>query len=170
MRKSKKYLSGLGSGLIIGAILVQLAHIGANAEGSMPSAGSSPSPSASVTPFSFEELEQEAGRLGAVLLTKADYNKLLAAKPASAPSPVAQEGPVTPPPTQPIYIYIYSGMTSDSIEEYLYLAGIITDRLAFRERIRSAKLSDSLKADLYAFTPGMKLDDVIARLTGKPAS
>jgi hypothetical protein len=170
VRKSKKYLSGLGSGLIIGAILVQLAHIGANAEVSLPSSSSSPSPSVSAMSFSFAELAQEAKKLNAVLLTTADYNKLLAAKPQISPSPVGGEAAAKPESAKSIYIYIYSGMTSDSIEEYLYLAGIITDRVAFREHIRSGKLSDSLKADLYAFTPGMKLEDVIARLTGKPTS
>lgn len=170
MRKSKKYLSGLGSGLIIGAILVQLAHIGANTEGSLPSPSTSPSPSVSAKSLSYAELTEEAKKLDAVLLKTADYNKLLAAKPQSTPTPVGEEGSAKPDSAKSIYIYIYSGMTSDSIEEYLYLAGIITDRVAFRDHIRSGKLSDSLKADLYAFTPGMKLEDVIARLTGKPTS
>jgi len=158
VRKSRKYLAGLGSGLIIGALLVQLAHIGAEAEVNLPAPEASAQPVASATPFSFAQLEVEAKKLEAVLLTAAGYNELLAAsKPASTPAPTGKQ----------IYIYIYAGMTSDSIEEYLYLAGIITDRVAFRERIRNGKLSDSLKADLYAFTPGMKLDDVITRLTGQ---
>ncbi|MCL6459911.1 MAG: endolytic transglycosylase MltG [Gorillibacterium sp.] len=164
MFKSRKYLVGLGTGLIIAAILVQLAHIGEAAElGIQPT--TTPASNQSAEPWTLEQLEKEAKKLDHVVLTNEKYQSLLAAK----AEPSVATGTTKPQPdvTAPlIYIYIYQGMTSDSIEEYLYLAGIINDRVAFREKIRSEGLTDKLKANLYSFTPGMKMDQVIDKLTG----
>ncbi|MBC8080501.1 MAG: hypothetical protein H7X86_09160 [Gorillibacterium sp.] len=163
MLKSRKYLGGLGSGLIIGAILVQLAHIGVQTD---QQSITTPIPKSieNAESLTFKQLQKEAIRLDSVLLTKEQYKNLLAVKAGPSTSATASTQPDGRPNL--IYIYIYQGMNSDSVEEYLYLAGIINDRVAFRDKIRSKGLTDKLKANLYSFTSGMDLDKVIDKLTG----
>ncbi|MBC8079418.1 MAG: hypothetical protein H7X86_03680 [Gorillibacterium sp.] len=161
MLKSKKYLAGLGAGLIIGAILVQLAHMGAVAElESQPLP--TPISSESTERWTFNQLKDEAAKQNGRLLTNKEYDELKASK--VVPSVAVTVTPNSVDKPKQIYIYIYQGMTSDAIEEYLFLAGIINDRVAFRDKIRSEGLTRKLKASLYSFTPGMELNQVIEKL------
>jgi hypothetical protein len=176
MLKNRKFLFGLGTGMMIGAILVQLSAIGSaasTAPGATPTPSSSSSlfadsptvrptaqPSPSTGGLSLEELAAAAKQQGKVLLSAADYARLQQAASASAtPSTTAAASAKR-------YLYIYKGMDSDSVEEYLYQAGIIRDRLAFRDRLKEKGLTHKIVANLYGFEPDSDIDTVVAALTG----
>ncbi|WP_438432471.1 hypothetical protein [Gorillibacterium sp. sgz500922] len=167
MLKNRKFLFGLGTGIMLGAILVQLSFIGSTA--STPDAAStSPAPTASslfadnpsASPqatLSPEELASAAKRQGKVVLSQEEYAKLK--QPAAASSKPAEAK------SEKRYLYIYKGMDSDSVEEYLYQAGVIRDRLAFRERLKEKGLTQKIVANLYGFEPDSDINAVIAALT-----
>ncbi|WP_040948700.1 hypothetical protein [Gorillibacterium massiliense] len=174
MFKSRKFLKGLGIGLMVGAVLTALATIGAEAgDGNLITASPSPSivstastastASPSPTPQAIKaltdvELIAEAEKRDLVVMEKKDYDALNA---------LVEQAKEASPGEERTLVYIPGGLTFNSIEDYLYNAGVIRDRAEFQDKVRSAGLQSKMKAGLFTFHSGDTTDEVIAKLTGK---
>jgi len=173
MLRNRKFLFGLGTGIMIGAILVQLSFIGSTASPSVPLEPSA-SPAAATlgeaTPTAAAEeataaatlspadLDQAAKEQGRVVLSEKEYAQLK--------QPVASPAPSSEPGSDKRFLYIYKGMNADSVTEYMYQAGVIRDRATFRERLREKDLNHKIVANLYQFGLDSDVDTVVAKLTG----
>ncbi|WP_058303959.1 hypothetical protein [Gorillibacterium timonense] len=175
MFRSRKFLFGLGTGIMIGAILVQLSFIGSTAvPSSLPDV--SPVPSPTSTAWTGEQLEKAAEEQGKVILTKEDYEQLQ--KPTATPTSTPTLSPTSTPTSTPTsspeqaaestkrYVYIYNGMSSNTITEYLSQAGVVQDRVAFGERLRDTRQKHKLVTGMHVFELNSDIDKVVAELTG----
>lgn len=167
MLKTRKFLFGLGTGIMLGAILVQLSYIGSTATPSAlpsPSPSSplstSPSPSPTEAAWTGEQLDKAAQEQGKVLLSKEEYDRLRkpSATPAATPKPEAKPAKR--------YLYIYSGMSSNIVAEYLHQAGVIRDLDTFRTEFREARTTHKLIDGPYEFELDSDIDAVVSQLTG----
>ncbi|MEO3945074.1 hypothetical protein [Gorillibacterium sp. CAU 1737] len=159
MARNRRFLFGLGTGIMIGAILVQLSHIG---EAASPSLQPSASPSSAPAPvvWTEEELTKAAEEKGKVVISKDDFEKW---KQTPTPAPATSTPALVPTKR---FLYVYSGMNSTAVVEYLYQAGVVQDRYVFQEKLRKQGLTKKLVAGLYSFELNSDIDQVVAELTG----
>ena len=172
MASRKTYLYGLGTGLIAGALLLQLASIGESATGTLSEGELQAAAAASGYVLKdsrvawFNESEVEARVEAAVAAA-------LAEKPAEASAPEAEPAPTetTPPaaeaPAEAAKIYAFTiaeGTELTTVAKLLYELGLIEDYNGFLLEMDERGLAGKIQAKHYRFDRVPTLDELIAAL------
>jgi hypothetical protein len=163
MRNHRSLMSGLGLGLIIGAMLLQMMNAIASP------APKTPSPTEQeMTP---QELKSSASKYYQVfekdekVFTQPQVDGLvqqrLAEELAKAPAAAA------PTATRETYVYVSKGMVAMQVADMLYQSGIITDRKAFEDQMNTQQLTGKIVPGIHVFKgpAPMELGQVIANIT-----
>lgn len=183
MFRDKRLMTGLGAGLMLGAMLLQLmvlATSGTDAEDPFSVPGETPDE---------EQLRLEAEQLGFLLqdaseqwYTRAEVDKMIrealeereAAPAATAGKPASGEadsgataGTVSDNGALPHYylIEIRAGMASDEVGEMLHAAGLVDDLDAYREKMARLGLTVKIRAGTYTFAYKPELEALIDAIT-----
>lgn len=162
MLNNKSLLTGLGSGLILGAVLLQLM----NAASSTAARGSSlqdmdPMELKELASVHFQVYEKDQklydqAQADALVRQKLQQEK---EKQAAETQPAASE------PDKEIYIYVASGLRAGNVADMLVRSGVITDRKAFEDEMRAQRLNDKIVTGVHVFKIPVELSEVIANLT-----
>jgi hypothetical protein len=182
--RDKRFLTGLGAGLMIGAILLQLmnAAAGLGSPGDRNAAGLFNLPDRA-------QLEEDASLLGLVLhdaketwYTQEEVDALL----REARSGTEAEESGTSAERQPsvgsasditsvqsdvmphfFLIDIRSGMSSDEVGRMLQAAGLVDDLDAYRQEMEARGLDVKIRAGTYTFAFKPEISDLIDAITLK---
>jgi len=175
-----RFLTGLGAGLMIGAMLVELLTAAAGAPGGAPAADA---PFSAEAPPDPDRLAEEARRLGLVLhdaaktwYSQEDVDALLeeagrngAAGSGAAGGPPDAGGAVEAvgPGELPHFylIEIRTGMTSDEVGRMLLAAGLVDDLDAWRREMAARGLEVRIRAGTYTFAYKPDLAALIDAIT-----
>lgn len=171
MRKNKPFQYGLGTGMIAGALLLQL-MISAKGEGTpaLPGPGT-PSPSPQLTA---QEVRDKADALnlqvydkGIKLYKQNELDDSVAKAVAAARAEEAAKAQ-NQAPAKEITVFITEGMSASMVSDYLFRSGVVSDKQAFDEALRSNQLNTKIRSGLYSFGVNHNIQDVVARLTTIP--
>ncbi|TBL77757.1 hypothetical protein [Paenibacillus thalictri] len=169
MFKNKTLLYGLGIGLIIGSLLVQLMN---QARGSAPAPiQTSTPPQASAKPADkpdAKQVKELASQYYQVfpkeekLYTQAQADALVQQKVEEAKK---QAGAAAAPSAKKTYIFVPAGANSTQVADMLYQSSLLADRKAFEDAMKKDQLSSRIIAGLHVFEGQPNLDEVIVNLT-----
>lgn len=171
MRKNKPFQYGLGTGMIAGALLLQL-MISAKGAGTpvLPEPGT-PSPAPQLTA---QEVRNKADALnlqvydkGIKLYKQNELEDSVAKAVAAARAEEAAKAQ-TQAPAKEITVFITEGMSASMVSDYLFRSGVVSDKQAFDEALRSNQLNTKIRSGLYSFGVNHNIQDVVARLTTIP--
>lgn len=159
MMKNRSYLLGLGTGLTVGAILLELMN--AVVSPGNHSAALQPSPGAAqaqshLNPSSSSQADQ----------TNQQMNELRKQLKAAQQKLEAESNKLnTLNKEKPIYLYISQQMDAESVGELLLAAGVIQDIQKYREDISDHKLSKKIQVGSYEFAQNESVHQVIQKIT-----
>ncbi|ALS21664.1 MULTISPECIES: hypothetical protein [Paenibacillus] len=162
MANNKSMLTGLGAGMILGAVLLQLMNASSSTAVSGPDLEEmNPAQLKEAASVYFQVYDKDQKlydqtQLDALVLQKLQQEKeKLAAEQQSAASA----------PVKETYIYISGGLTAGHVADMLLASGIITDRKAFADEMRRKRLNDKIVTGIHVFKSPMELSEVITKLT-----
>ncbi|MCR8630783.1 hypothetical protein [Paenibacillus radicis (ex Xue et al. 2023)] len=172
MPTNKSLLYGLGTGLIAGAILLQLMNIAASPS---KQTGATANP-ASPAGMDRQQLKDAASKYYQVfendqkLYTQAQVDTLVQQKlkeekdkqPAAAGTPPAVKETV-----KETYILINGGQTAGVVADMLLKSGVITDRAAFEDIMAKQQLNDKIIAGIHVFKGALDLNQVVSIITSR---
>ncbi|WP_248926344.1 endolytic transglycosylase MltG [Paenibacillus hamazuiensis] len=164
MLKNKTLLYGLGSGLVLGAMLVQMMNAVTQAAPKGPIAPVTPA----IDQLDAKQIKEIAAKYYQVFPKEERvYNQSQAD--ALVQKRVEEEKAKLPasPPSQKIYIYVPSGFNSTQVADMLYQSGVITDRKSFEDEISKQKLTSKIQAGIHVFEGQTDIAQVLSNLTSK---
>jgi phage-related minor tail protein len=167
MLNNKSLLYGLGTGLIMGAVLLQLMN-------SVPSAGNA-APKTAVPNPTIEDLDQKqvkeiASKYFQVfdkadkLYSQPQVDVLIQQKVKEEKDKQAAQPPA-PVQTKETYVYIAKGLVASNVADMLYQSGMITDRKAFEDEMNRKQLNDKIVPGIHVFKGPQELAQVINSIT-----
>lgn len=172
MLKNRPFQKGLGTGLIAGALLLQI-MISVKDHTTVPPAEQTPAPAK--TEITAELVKEKADSLhlqvydkGVKLYGQKELDDAVAKAAADAKAEAeakAKTAPVQTPGPKQINIYITPGMTAGDVGEALLKSGVIADRGAFEQALQESKLTYSIRVGLYTFHENHDLQDILKQLT-----
>lgn len=165
MFNNKPLLYGMGSGLIVGAILLQLMNA------VMAPAAADPAASGLTVP-KLEEMDSQELKKAAsayfnvyekseVLYTQKQADELVQQRLKEE----AGKQPAPAPPAKETSIYISKGQTATQVAEMLQLSGVVTNRQAFEEAMNRQRLTDKIVSGTHIFVGQPELAQVISQIT-----
>ncbi len=167
MLKNKSLLYGLGTGLILGAVLLQLMNEAApanSAASKRPAAGQAPEEmdlirlkEVASTYYNVYDKSQKLYDQTQVDAMIAQKLKEENDKQAAQPQPAA--------PDKETYIYVSKGMTAVQVADLLQQSGVIADKTAFVGMMKQKQLNDKIVSGVHVFKGFPELAQVIANLT-----
>ncbi|TDF98200.1 hypothetical protein [Paenibacillus piri] len=170
MRTNKSWLYGLGTGLIAGALLLELMNVASPANKQPGTANASPSSldkqqlkDAAAKYFQVFENDQKLfsqAQLDTIVQQKLKEEK--EKQPPAAAQPVKEPVKET---VKEVYIYVYNGQSAGVVADMLLKSGVITDRTAFEELMAKQQLNDKIIAGVHAFKGQPDLSQVASILT-----
>ncbi len=169
MRKNKPFQYGLGTGMIAGALLLQL-MISAKGAGTtaLPEPGI-PSPAPQLTA---QEVRERADALNLQVYDKGvklyKQNELDDSVAKAVAAARAEEAAKVQAPAKEITVFITEGMSASMVSDYLFRSGVVSDKQAFDEALRSNQLNTKIRSGLYSFGVNHNIQDVVNRLTTIP--
>lgn len=167
MFKSRSYVYGIGTGIIVGALLLQIMSFRAVAPGQTGIA---------LDEMDAQKLKDEASKYYQVIdknikvytqtelddavqkKLKEETDKLAAAKPQDKPQVS------TPVVTQKIVIYVQPNLDATAVTELLIKAGLITDRKAFAAELQKQGGNSKLQVGPHVFEGSMDMQALVANL------
>lgn len=168
MLKNKSLLYGLGTGMILGAILLQLMNAvvpSGSAASKQPATGQAPEEMDRVrlkevasTYFNVYDKSQK-------LYDQPQVDAMIAQKLKEEKDKQAATQPQSAAPDKETYIYVSKGMTAAQVADLLQQSGVITDRTAFVDTMKQKQLNDKIISGLHVFKGPLELTEVIANLT-----
>lgn len=176
MRKGRPFQYGLGTGMIVGALLLQMMIMAKDAGTAPLQTPAAETPKAELTA---EQVRAKADALnlqvydkGIKLYKQSELDESVAKAAAAAraeEAAKAQEAAKTQGPKE-ITIFITEGMSASMVSDYLFRSGVISDKQAFEEALRSNQLNSKIRSGLYSFGMNHSIQDVVARLTTVPST
>ncbi|SCW42530.1 hypothetical protein SAMN04487970_1006178 [Paenibacillus tianmuensis] len=167
MLKNKSLLYGLGTGLILGAVLLQLMNAVApssSAASKQPAAGQAPEEmdrirlkEAASTYFNVYDKSQK-------LYDQPQVDAMIAQKLKEEKDKQAAQ-PQSAAPDKETYIYVSKGMTAAQVADLLQQSGVIADRTALVDELRQKQLNDKIISGVHGFKGSQELTQIIANLT-----
>ncbi|MCP1305856.1 hypothetical protein [Paenibacillus tyrfis] len=167
MLKNKSLLYGLGTGLILGAVLLQLMNAVApssSAAPKQPAAGQAPEEMDRVrlkevasTYFNVYDKSQK-------LYDQPQVDALIAQKLKEERDKQAAQ-PQSAVPDKETYIYVSKGMTAAQVADLLQQSGVIADRNAFVDTMKQKQMNDKIISGAHVFKGSQELTQVITNLT-----
>ncbi|NOU93403.1 hypothetical protein GC093_09255 [Paenibacillus sp. LMG 31456] len=167
MPTNKSLLYGLGTGLIAGALLLQLMNLATSPGKQQGIAANNP---VSPSEMDRQQLKEAASKYYKVyendqkLYNQAQVDTIVQQKlkeeqdkaPAVAPAPS---------PVKETYIYVYDGQSAGIVADMLVKSGVITDRAAFEELMAKQQLNAKIIAGVHVFKGTLDLSQVVTNLT-----
>jgi len=161
MLKNRSLWSGMGSGLIIGAVMLQLMNValGAVEEPQAQEAGA----------LKLEEVEEWAEEKGYRLMTEAQLDELIAKSVHEATAKAQETAPPEAPAPAPLKIVVVlsGGLNAADIASAFYRSGVIDDAQAFQDALRKRNLTGKLRAGYYEFDGPQDIDGAIEAITNQ---
>ncbi|MCM3272078.1 hypothetical protein [Paenibacillus elgii] len=167
MLKNKSLLYGLGTGLILGAVLLQLMNAVApssSAASKQPVAGQAPEEMDRVrlkevasTYFNVYDKSQKLYDQPQVDAMIAQKLKEERDKQAAQPQSAASD--------KETYIYVSKGMTAAQVADLLQQSGVIADKATFVDTMKQKQMNDKIISGLHVFKGAQELPQVITNLT-----
>jgi hypothetical protein len=168
--RNKIYLSGLGLGLIIGAILLQLMLVSKEASSKYSASNVAATGTGTKAPLEDmdpQQLKAEAEKSFQVfdktvkVYTQAEFDAELQKKMKEEKDKLAAAGPVQAKRT---YVYIQPNLPASSIADLLYHAEIVTDRRALEEELQKQNITNKMQVGFHLFEGTPDLQQVIQNL------
>jgi rhodanese-related sulfurtransferase len=141
---NRKFLLGLGSGLIIGSLLMQLMHL-----------GQTPPATSTLAPLPSDWKEQ-ATELGYMVYTKEEMK----------PNKDTSEN--TTDVVKQAVIYIPSGFNSSQVAQMLKEAGVIEDAEQLQKQLDVSGLSRRIQVGTYTFAIPSSIEEISKTITHIP--
>lgn len=175
MVKNRYFLGGLGIGLIVAALLLQLINAAAEIESQADAEGSSLSNKNGdgelISIHNQDELKKELERKGYLVYTEAELESVvqertnvqinqLREQSASKETPETKE-------VLKIALYLPGGLNTEQISQALEISGVLQDREQFMKEVRNRDLGKVIRAGYYEFDGPQEVEQVIERITGK---
>ncbi|MBD0380328.1 hypothetical protein [Paenibacillus sedimenti] len=164
MLKNRSYVSGIGTGIIIGAFLLQIMAVRPSAPGSNGAALDALDP---------QKLKEQASKYFQVfdketkVYTQADFDAGVQKKvkeetdKLSASKPKEQPQPGSPAIAQRTVIYVQPNQGATTVSELLLNVGIIADRKAFTAELDKQGGSNKIQVGAHVFESGMDMQQVV---------
>ncbi len=160
MLKNKSLLTGIGLGMILGAVLLQLTY-------SVPSPGEKPLQGDAATVAEKVYSQQE---VDALLRQDREEQRQAWEKEAKQQDNLQNAVPAsggTEGASSAGLIVIVPGEGSQSVAEKLLEAGLIDDKRQFEDRLGELKLSRTIQPGEFTFEDRPDIDEIISRITSR---
>jgi hypothetical protein len=164
--RNKSFAVGLGTGLIAGAILLQVMISVSQAEYKqvMPAED----PAMAEHQMATEEMKNKMIELGyqvyeadIILYTQEQVDALVEEAKSGMKKPqAANEADLAP-----IKLTIQPGSSSSDVAELLYRSGLIADKKQFENELAGRRLASKIQAGSYEFAQKPQLDELIQKIT-----
>jgi uncharacterized membrane protein len=166
--KNRTYLFGLGVGLIVGAILLQLMIVAKNASATY----SNPSTNTDIAEekLSSQKLKEEASKEFQVfdktekVYTQKEFDAELQKKIKEEKDKLAAQPAGSPSETKRTILYIQPNLTVSAITESLFKAGIVSDRRALEEEITKQQATGKMQAGYHVFEGTLTNEQIVKLL------
>ncbi|MEK8130202.1 hypothetical protein WMW72_20050 [Paenibacillus filicis] len=168
MSNKKSLFYGLGSGLIAGAILLQLMNAAPSASSLTQEGMDKPAPAVAAESWSREQLKEAAAvhyqvyEKDAKVYLQPQVDELIRQRLAEE-----KDKQQAPEPPKDVYIYVQSGLVLWQVSDMLVQSGLITDKKAFEDEMRKRRLTGSIITGVHEFKGAQTLDQIITNLTTK---
>lgn len=176
MLRNRHFLTGLGIGLVVAALLLQLMNAAANIEGP-----SSLQPLNDGLPLDDaldrEQIEQIAQRKGLLVYTQQELDLMIDERLAQEmerllkleddseiPSNAHSETP-SDKPTK-IALYLSGGLNAEEIGHALHLSGVLDNQEKFLNEVKGRNLGSVIRAGYYEFDGPQDVDQILNQITG----
>ncbi|SDC87145.1 hypothetical protein SAMN02799630_01572 [Paenibacillus sp. UNCCL117] len=168
MSNKKSLFYGLGSGMIAGAVLLQL-MLAAPSSGTLTPEGlGETQPGTAAETMTPERLKEAASVYYQVyekdvkVYLQPQVEELIGQRLAEEKKKQEAAAPV-----KEIYIYVQSGLALWQVSDMLVQSGLIADKKAFEDEMRKRQLTGSIIAGAHEFKGPQTLDQIITGLTVK---
>ncbi|GIP33097.1 hypothetical protein [Paenibacillus sp. J2TS4] len=168
--RHRSFWSGLGSGLVAGALLLQVMNIAVNSES--PSRGGDIGDVEAVE-IDWKERAEEAGfaiyPADVKLYTQTELDEQL--RLAQARAAAEEQGTEAPADSESaaespdVTVAIVAGMLASDVAAALETAGVIEDSHEFELRLKELKKTPKIRSGTYSFPPGESIDAIIDRIS-----
>jgi hypothetical protein len=167
--KDNRLLAGLGIGLILGAILLQLMNLAVSGVGQNALTGDS---AISEKEYTLEELRDIADQLdhyiiekSAVVYTQKELDDaVLQAVEEASVSETPEEKPVDSKVTSYRFT-IKAGMVTDEVTDLLMDIGLINDAESFKKELSDRNLNNRIQVGTFEFNEKPSLTELINKIT-----
>lgn len=163
MLKNRSLLFGLGSGLIAGALLLQMMNIAVSPQQAesmeLQEMDKQKLKEAASKYYQVNELDQKLynqSQVDALVQQKLKEEK-------DKQTPAAQTQSVKEPAKE-TYIFISKGMTAGNVADLLVQGGVIADRKAFEDAMYKQQLNDKIVAGVHVFKGSQDITQVLTNL------
>ncbi|WP_144933105.1 endolytic transglycosylase MltG [Paenibacillus sp. 32O-W] len=168
----RSFWTGIGSGLVIGAVLLQVMNIAVQRD--MPPIDSEMQQTEAEPDW--RKLAEEAGYAlypsDVKLYTQEELDEQLRLAQAAAEQDGAASGEAVVTDVDAengnaanVDVQIKAGMLASDVAELLSEAGIVADKDAFESRLKEQKRTPKIRSGVYSFAPGEDMDSVIEKIT-----
>ncbi|WP_282941850.1 hypothetical protein [Paenibacillus sp. RC67] len=167
MLKNRSLLLGLGTGLIAGALLLQVMNVAVSSESQakgieLQEMDKQKLKEAASKYYQVNELDQKLynqAQTDALIQQKLKEEKYKQA--AAAPAQTAKDS------VKETYIFISKGLTAGNVADLLQQSGVIADRKAFEDAMYKQQLNDKIVAGVHVFKVPQDLTQVLTNLTSQ---
>ncbi|WP_274361453.1 hypothetical protein [Paenibacillus thermotolerans] len=163
MLRNRTFLFGLGAGLIIAALILQIIYEAEKASSGQPPIAGQPYSGAAL---GLAELREQAGALGYELYAKDEERFTSEEVEAKVEEALAKQADQAKPDASQVYAFtIGKGTDAKTIAYMLVEMGLIDDWRAFMDEMTNRKLADSVQARYYIFKEKPDMQALITQLT-----
>ncbi|RTE01805.1 hypothetical protein [Paenibacillus whitsoniae] len=173
MFKNRLFVSGLGIGVIVGAILLEIMLV-------RPSAAPNTNPSGTISleEMDPQKLKQEASKyfqvydLNVKMFTQAELDAAVQKKvkeegDKAAAAPKTEQQTAKAPP-QKIVIYVQPNLDATAVADLLVQSGVIADRNAFAAELAKQGGNYKIQVGFHAFEGVQDMAGIVANLLTQP--
>lgn len=168
MLRNRLLISGLGFGVILGALLLQLMSA-AGHSGGLPPAEQAPQPEE----LDMKRLKEKAAQYyqvfekGETVYTQQQTDELLAQRLQEEKDRHAAELAAQAAAPADTIIYVAKGQEVWQVGEMLVQSGLIAERKDFDDKMYAKRLHNKMVPGVHVFKAPMELDQIIAELTAQ---
>ncbi|BFT73044.1 hypothetical protein [Paenibacillus sp. P36] len=164
MLKNRSYLLGIGTGIIVGALLLQVMSVRASAPGKSGLALDEMDP---------QKLKEEAAKyyqvfdLGTKMYTQAEVDASVQKKVKEETDKLAAAKPQDQPKTETVVrtvVYVQPNLDATAVSELLVKSGLITDRKAFATELQKQGGNTKLQVGFHVFEGQLDMQQVVSNL------
>jgi len=179
MKLSRDYLLGLGSGLVLSALITTFLVYSGGLMGANHAAGTAPSavPATSGKSNATNQSDQvKPVSNGATGNTAGDATTGPTASGSTPSQPSASDVGGQAPPAgsgsghgqaQSVQVFVIpNGVTAERIADLLIAQGLLTDRQGFLDLVKQQGAASRFRAGTYQLLPGLTKEDLLQRLLG----
>ncbi|MCY9659061.1 hypothetical protein P5G65_22095 [Paenibacillus chondroitinus] len=164
MLKNRSYLLGIGTGIIVGALLLQVMSVRASAPGKSSLALDEMDP---------QKLKEEAAKyyqvfdLGTKMYTQAEVDASVQKKVKEETDKLAAAKPQDQPKAETVVrtvVYVQPNLDATAVSELLVKSGLITDRKAFATELQKQGGNTKLQVGFHVFEGQLDMQQVVSNL------